>query len=276
MKLGISSLGYLINYGKNNSYNSLAELILNSTRNCLNDAERYNLDVCEIVFEPPIMISEEFRNSFIELCNSYSIEKQIHGPFVDISLCSLNTDICKASVNSYIESAKLAQEIGVKIITIHPGFGNFLIEPIRIYNQEILKKNILSLLDSTKEINISFCLENMPKMLYIFLNTDEIKEFFLAVNNDNLYMTYDTSHFWTCDGNLSNLWRYLHKRIKNIHLVENFDRENDPHPQLGCGEINFDEIFNFLKKYHYNDSLIIELSNSDDILKSIDFVKRYL
>ncbi|MBY8983346.1 MAG: sugar phosphate isomerase/epimerase [Candidatus Lokiarchaeota archaeon] len=276
MKLGISSLGYIINYGKSNNYNSLLELILDSTRNCLNDAEEYNLDVCEIVLEPPVMMSKDNVPLFIELCNSYSIEKQIHSPFVDISLCSFNEDITQASISSYKKSAKITEKIGATLLTIHPGFGNFLIEPIRKYNQESLRKNVLLLLDSIKDMNISICIENMPKMVNIFLNTDEIIDFFHFFNKKKIYLTYDTSHFWTCEGDLSYLWEKLSTRIKNIHLVDNFDREKDPHPQLGCGKINFDHIFQYLKEYQYKDSLIIELSNSKDIPKSINFIRKYI
>ncbi|MBN1216497.1 MAG: sugar phosphate isomerase/epimerase [Candidatus Lokiarchaeota archaeon] len=275
MKLGISSLGYIINCGNNNSYPSLIELVLDSTQKCLIDAEKYDLDVCEIVFEPSIMLSGENKLSLVDLCNSFSIEKQIHAPFIDVSLCSLNSEINNASLKLYIESGRIAKEIRSKIITIHPGFGNILIKSLRKNNIEILDKNIKFLLESTEKMDLTYCLENMPKMLHIFLDVDEIERFFFINNNNNLYMTYDTSHFWTCHGDISKLWKKLSKKIKNIHLVDNFERDSDPHPGLGNGKINFNEIFQLIKEYQYNDSLIIELSNSDDIPKSIEYIRQY-
>ncbi len=276
MKLGISSLGYIVNYGKFHNYSSLMELMIEATRDCLKEAEKYHIEVCEIVLEPPIMLSQENEAIFIELCNSFSIEKQIHAPFIDLSLCSFNNNISQASIDSYIKAIELTKKIGADIITIHPGMANFLIEPLRKINWKIFLENMIYLLDSTKSMDILICLENMPKMLNIFLNVNEFRDFFNKINYNNIFLTYDTSHFWTCGGSISDLWKNLYQRIKNIHLVDNFDKESDKHPQLGSGNIDFDEIFHYLREYQYKDSLIIELSNSEDIPNSISFIQKFL
>ena len=86
------------------------------------------------------------------------------------------------------------------------------------------------------------CLENMPKKAKIMLDTADIEEIFSIINRNDLYMTYDTSHFYINDGNVDLLWKKFHKKIKNIHLVDNYTKDSDTHPPLGTGKINFNRI----------------------------------
>jgi sugar phosphate isomerase/epimerase len=107
------------------------------------------------------------------------------------------------------------------------------------------------------------------------LNESDIEDIFLKINRSDVFFTYDTSHFFTCDGNVKILWEKLHKIIKNIHIVDNSSKISDNHPPLGTGKVNFREIFDLIKTYDYNGSLIIELSNAKDLVDSIKFLNRF-
>ena len=111
MKLGISSLGHLVNLGIKGKYKNLTEYLMQATEASLKYAKKYGFEVCEIILDPPTIAKREDRERFINLCNSYSIEKQIHGNFIDVSLCSFNHWISEATVESYIESARICEEI---------------------------------------------------------------------------------------------------------------------------------------------------------------------
>lgn len=274
--LGISSLGYLVEYGSSKGYNKDVDLFLDATRDCLLDCEKFELEICELVLEPPVVFSNENREKFIELCNSFKIKKQLHGPFVDLGLCSLNRRISLASLNSYIESIKIGKIINSKRITIHPGVGNFLIPALKQKNDTVLIQRVKELLNSLKFRSQKVCIENMPKNANMLLNVKELKTFLSNFKNNILYLTYDTSHFWTCDGNLSDLWRELHPLIENIHLVDNFTKEKDTHQCLGSGKIDFQDIFYYIRKYNYEGPLIIELSAARDIPKSIEFLRKLI
>ncbi|TFG19942.1 MAG: sugar phosphate isomerase/epimerase [Promethearchaeota archaeon] len=278
MQLGISSLGHIIEYGmtKKDAYHTLIDLLLNATEACLTYSEDNHFKVCELIIDPPDIFSNENRSKFIELCNTFSIKKQIHGPFIDMGLCSHNDKISKASIKSYIETAQIMPEINASIITIHPGVANFLINSIKGFNFAQLKRAVNELLDTIVDLNVQVCMENMPLNTKILLNEVEMEQFFSAMNREDLYFTYDTSHAWTCDTNIHTLWERLHPIIKNIHLVDNFEKSSDTHPALGTGKINFQEIFNLIKKYKYDGSLIIELSQASDSEKSIAHIKQYL
>jgi len=214
---------------------------------------------------------------FIDLCNSFSnIKKQVHGPFLDLCLCSHNEFISKASVEAYVESAKMCKEINAKILTIHPGLANSLVKSFHRYNKKRLVEAINDLLDLVKNMDVMICLENMPKKVNLFLKTDEIKEFFANLNRDDIFMTWDTSHSWTCDVDIEIFWKNFNKIIKNVHLVDNYDKEKDNHPALGSGKVNFNEIFKILNEYNYNEALIVELSSAKDLPQSIEFIQKFL
>jgi len=276
MELGISSLGYIIEFGINKAFIDLQDLIMKSTEACLNFAEENDFEVVELVLDPPEILKDDKRVEFINLVNSYPLKKQLHGPFVDVNMCSHNNTISSASVQSYINAAKLCKEINVNIMTVHPGLGNFLLESIREINKNQLKNAINLLLDFTSKIDLTICIENMPKNTHIMLDEINIEEIFKIISHDDLFLTYDTSHFYTTDGNVKLLWERFHKKIKNIHLVENFTKFSDTHPPLGTGKVNFRDIFDIIKSYNYNGPLIIEISSIKGLQESIDFVQQLL
>jgi sugar phosphate isomerase/epimerase len=278
MELGISTLGHNIEYGiiNKSKYKDLTDLFLDSTEACLKLSEDQGFNVCEIIIESPDIFKNEIRRNFIELCDSFKIKKQVHGPFIDMGLCSHNNLISIASIEAYVKAAELSKEIGAKIFTIHPGVANFLINSIHGYNKKQLIKAVKLLLDELTDLNLTICIENMPKNANILLTEKEIVSFFSDVNRDDLFFTYDTSHAWTNEVNVSKLWEGLDDRIKNIHIVENFEQNSDTHPRLGSGKINFQEIFNIIKSHEYLGSLIIELSSASESLPSIEFIKQFL
>lgn len=269
-------MGYLIDYGLYQTHPSPIELFLEATRECLKDTEKYDLELCELVLEPSLILSSQKIEHFKKLCDNFNIEKQLHGPFVDLCLCSQNEQISNASLKSYMTSAELGREISSKRLTIHPGLANFLIPSLKTHNENILTKKTHELLKFTNSMEQKILIENMPKNANMLLNIREISRFFSHFNNEELYLTYDTSHFWTCDGNLSELWQKFHERIQNIHLVDNDDKNKDSHPGLGTGKINFEEIFSFIGTYGYKGPLIIELSSAKEIPTSLDFLSRLL
>ena len=276
MELGISNLGYIIDIARNSNFSNLIELQFNAIEQCLNYAEKKGVEIVELVIEPPQVINKEHISKFINLVNSYSIKKQVHGPYIDLNLCSYNSLISQASIESYIEAIKICYQIDAKIITIHPGLANFMLSSIRELNKHQLKNSIHKLLDFTTIQKILICLENMPQNAHIMTNNSNIIEVFEIIGRKDLFLTYDTSHFYMCDGNVKNLWAKFHNIIKNVHLVENFSKKSDTHPPLGTGKINFKEIFDTFKQYSYKGPIIIEESTAKSIDQSINFINKFL
>jgi len=276
MELGISSLGHIIDMGLSGNYKNLSDLLLNASEACLTYAEKNRIKLVELVLDPPAAFKTENRQKFIDLVNSYSLKKQIHSPFIDVNLCSHNNRISNASVESHIETAKICCEIKAQIMTIHPGLANFMINSIRAFNKVQLKRAINKLLDFSKDLNLTICLENMPQKAYIMTDNKNVEEVNSFIDRDDLFFTYDTSHFYTCDGNVKRLWAKFHHIIRNIHIVDNFSKESDTHPPLGTGMINFKEIFKISRSYNYEGPVIIELSSAKSLHQSINFINKFL
>lgn len=275
MDLGISSLGYIIEYGLSKKYKSLSDLIFKATEDCLKFAEQETINVVELVLDPPEIFKEEYKQNYIDLVNDYTINKQVHGPFINVNLCTHNNSISSASVDTYLKSADICNAIGTSLLTIHPGLANFLINSIWDYNKLQLARAISDLLSYTKDLNVDICLENMPQNCNIMLDENDIEDTFLKINRTDLYITYDTSHFYTCDGNVEALWDKFHKVIKNVHIVDNFSKDSDTHPPIGTGQVNFNEIFEVINRYNYNGPFIIELSSTKELISSIEYVKTF-
>ena len=276
MELGISSLGYIIDYGLNSDDKNITNMFFQSTEECLNFAEENSINIVEIVVDPQNIFTDTRRQGFIDLLNSYSMKKQIHGPFIDVNLCSHNDLISKASTEAYIETAKLCREFNVDLMTVHPGLANFLLESIRYYNRIQLARAINVLIDFTNKLNLTICLENMPKNTHIMLDQDNIEEILTSIARTDLFLTYDTSHFYTNDGDVNLLWERYHKIIRNVHLVENFTTDSDTHPNLGSGKVNFKEILDVINNFGYKGALVIELSSNKNLQESIDYINRFL
>jgi len=276
MELGISALGHIFDLALTSNFKDLKDLQLKASEECLNFAEQHGIDIVELVIDLPEVFDNENLQKFVELVNSYTLKKQVHGPYVDLNLCSHNNRISYASQESYNETIKLCYQINAKIITIHPGYANFMLPPIREFNLKQLKQAIHGLLDFINNQNLSICLENMPQNAYIMTNNENIEKIFSTIGRDDLFITYDTSHFYTCNGDVKYLWTKFHSSIKNVHLVDNFSKFTDTHPPLGTGKIKFKEIFDVIRNYNYKGPMIIELASAKSLNQSINYINKFL
>jgi sugar phosphate isomerase/epimerase len=276
MQLGISTLGHLIDFTTSNKAIDLPRSLYQATESCLNYIEENGIEVIELVIEPQSFLRGEHKQNFIDLLSSYSVKKQIHGPYIDIILCSHNPTISQASIDAYTETYTLCKDLRINLMTIHPGIANSMIKSLRVYNKLQLISALNILIDSINDKEFILCLENMPKDTNIMLNDINISNIISSLNREELFLTYDTSHFYTNSGDVNILWEKFHEKIKNVHLVDNYTKEADPHPPLGTGKIDFEGIIEIINSFNYKGSLIIELSSAKGLTQSVEYIKRYI
>jgi sugar phosphate isomerase/epimerase len=276
MELGISSLGHLAEVNLNNKSKNLIDLQLKAIKQSLDFSEKNDLKVVELVIEPTHLLYKENRYKLINLAKSYSVKKQIHGPFIDVNLCSHNKYISTASIETYLETLQLCHELNGRIATIHPGYANFMLKSIRTFNKYQLKNAINIILDSSKSYDLDICLENMPPNANIMTNYENIMNVYNIIDRYDLFLTYDTSHYFMSDGNVDQLWEKFHNKIRNIHIVDSYDKKSDKHPPLGTGIVDFKHIFETIENYNYKGSLIIEISSKGFLSQSINFITKFL
>jgi sugar phosphate isomerase/epimerase len=275
MNLGLSSLGHLNDRKIDKKYDKKIDLLIDATKACLEFCEENDVNICEILFDPPDITSLENQLKFIDMCSNFSIKKQLHGPYIDTNLSSHNHWSAKAAIETYTEAAKISRAIGSRIYTIHPGSSKFMFNENKVFVMDQLVSSTTSLLDAIADLRLTTCIENMQKKTGILLDLGEITSFFTKINREDIFFTWDTSHSWTCDINIQELWEKWHSVIKNIHIVDNTIKTSDIHPALGTGKINFKEIIELLDSYNYTGSLIIELGTATDSIKSIEYINKF-
>ncbi len=201
--------------------------------------------------------------------DSYDNKFAVHAPFSDLNIASLNPQIRENSVAQIIESIRICNDLGIELVTIHPGYksplGAYFLDKIKETN----KKSLIEISRAGEEYGIVLALENIPKM-WISLCSDaqEMKE---LIDGTNLKVCFDVGHAHisgTVDGFLD-----LKENFVNLHLHDN-NGDKDKHLVLGEGNINLKEILKELKGY--NGDFVIESTSLEDGIRSKTVLKDIL
>ncbi len=275
MELGLGSIAFIYDSINSGKFSNSINLLLNSIERTFHFAEENDLTICEIILDPPEMLMSESKHVFVDLCKSFpKITKQFHAPYAYLSLCTRNPWILQASIKCYIKCAELCKEIGADLYTLHPGNAKFLHHSYNITKNQMVE-SVDKLLNEINGMSLITCIENMPKFAGFFLNADEINDFYSKINRNDIYFTWDTGHSRSCHDNIDKLWKNQHKRIKNIHLVDDLESVPDIHSTLGSGTVDFQKVFDLAEQYNYKGAMIMELHKVEDLQQSIEFIRNF-
>ena len=247
MKIGVSTLA----------------LFPMSLKEILDYLESINVKYCELMLEYP------YNEIDPDLVNSYSIKTSIHTPLSDVNIASLNESIRKASVEEVIKSINLASKVGSEALVVHPGHMAFL---ARKFQEKIRENSLISLKECSRfaeERGIKLCVENMPDMEgMICKDLDELNE---LVQEIGALMTIDVGHAHNVGISIDEILKY--DNIGHIHLSDN-DGSFDNHNAVGSKDIDFKSLFEGLNKKKFDGILVVEVTNKDEILESLDYIKK--
>jgi len=249
-----------------------------SLENALSWGESNNFGLLEIVAENNHAIDEETLPEIKDLTSSYNFDYTVHSPFSDINISSLNKSIRKESIRQVKYSIFAVNEIGGKILTFHPGRHSAATNKSRENTKKILFDSLKEISDYNKDYGVTIALENMPDT---FITTMKVsKEVLEVLENKQLSgikHTMDVGHLETNNVDIGEYIQDLRNYLIHIHLHDNFG-EFDNHLPLGDGNINFPRIFKALKEINYTGRIILEMTKTEDILKSRKFLeeKKYL
>ena len=247
MKIGVSTLA----------------LFPMSLKEILDYLESINVKYCELMLEYP------YNEIDPDLVNSYSIKTSIHTPLSDVNIASLNESIRKASVEEVIKSINLASKVGSEALVVHPGHMAFL---ARKFQEKIRENSLVSLKECSRfaeERGIKLCVENMPDMEgMICKDLDELNE---LVQEIGALMTIDVGHAHNVGISIDEILKY--DNIGHIHLSDN-DGSFDNHNAVGSKDIDFKSLFEGLNEKKFDGILVVEVTNKDEILESLDYIKK--
>lgn len=230
----------------------------------LNDTLEYieglGIKYCEIINEYPL------DNIVEDILSTYSLKFIVHAPISDINIASPNKRMRKSSIMEMKSSIDLAAQIGSDKLVLHPGNVPFL---ARAYKDKLLEYNFESLNQLKKyaeDLNVTLCLENMPRMeKYLYNN---LKELWNLVKELEIMATLDVGHAHTMGCTTHDIKIDL---IGHVHLSDN-DGLEDAHNALGTGSIDFPSMFKSLEGY--DGVLTIEVKGEEELLESLTFLEK--
>ncbi|HEX3012847.1 MAG TPA: sugar phosphate isomerase/epimerase [Methanobacterium sp.] len=245
MKIGVSTLA----------------LFPMSLKEIMNFLESINVKYCELMLEYP------YNGIDPDLVNSYNIKTSIHAPLSDVNIASLNESIRKASVEEIKNSINLASKTDSEAVVVHPGHMAFL---ARKFPEKIREKSLISLKECSRyaeEHGMKLCVENMPDMEGMTCKSlDELNE---LVQEIGALMTVDVGHAHNAGVPIDEILKY--DNIGHVHLSDN-DGSFDNHNAVGSKDIDFKSLFEGLKKKKFEGILVVEVTNKDEILESLDYI----
>lgn len=225
---------------------------------------RNRLEYLEIITEYP------YKNVCYDDISGYDIGISVHAPMSDINISSHIDKIREASNAEMVSAFKKANELGADRVTVHP--GSIPVMALK-FTDKILDYNIESLkyLNSqAEEYGVMMCVENMP-LLERLLYTNIEALYDLVDNHLHSGITLDVGHAHNNGFGVDEM--FTSDSIHHMHLSDN-DGSYDMHDALGSHNIDFQGIFDILEKKNYDDICVIEVYTVNQILKSIDYLKK--
>jgi sugar phosphate isomerase/epimerase len=219
-----------------------------------------------------VWIEEDLNRSEIKFLKSilknYNII--IHGPFVHLSLISPHQEIREITIKRYLQTLKVAEILGAKLVTLHAGNKiKFLPQGQAI---KILTSNLRKLKKNYKG-KIPFTIENLPPQ------SGGVRNHYPGSLKDLSYLkkmlpwinfTVDIGHAFQSGENLDKISNFLRKyknSILDIHLHD-ATLNRKAHLALGKGELNLNKFSRLLKKINYNKYISLETVTKKDTYNS--------
>lgn len=224
--------------------------------------EKIGIKNCEIINEHPYELVDN------DIMDSYNIKISLHAPISDINIASHNKTMRDASISQIKKSIEIASNIDSEIVVVHPGYIPILGQR---FKQKIVENNLNSLGECSryaKDCGVTLCIENMPDINGVLCkNLNELEKISRDIGAG---IALDVGHANTMGIAADDMLKF--DRIKHIHLSDN-DGSYDNHNALGSGNIDFELLFENLKKRKYSDLLIIEVKNQHEISESLGYLK---
>lgn len=191
-----------------------------------------------------------------------------HGVFIDINYSGGDELIFEASKKRIRQCCAQAERLGVRKIVLHSCFFPILPPNDPLY--DLWSEESSGLLNGiTREFGVEFLIENV-----VDINPDVIFKMVTTAANPDINVCLDVGHANLTKTPASVWFEKLHPYIKYIHLSDNHGVYDD-HTALGDGCIDWRAVFALVKKYGLKPDYTIEVKPFSNVIKSVDFCRRY-
>jgi len=213
-------------------------------------ASRKNFDLKPEVIKKSKQISEK-----------YNISLNFHIPYF-LEISSYIPGISEEVLKFAKKEIDLAKKLGAKIITIHSGYKEAVLDE----NFKVCVKNLKEIVKFGRKSGIKIGLENSTLLSRGLCVTPE--EILRVINLlKNLKAVFDIGHANTAGFNPVEYFKKIKNKTIDIHIHDN-NGKSDEHLPIGEGNINFLKFFKECKKSNYYGPFILEVFPHKNVLKS--------
>lgn len=141
----------------------------------------------------------------------------LHAPILDLNPCSINPDVAEVSIGYAVRSLALAEQLGARVLTLHPGRRTAKRPPGEA-DFARFSRYIASLREAATRNSLKVSMENMEPIVNSLLCTPERMRKLLD-DEPWLYFTLDVAHALAKDD--KEPLRYIElcgDRLANIHI----------------------------------------------------------
>ena len=203
------------------------------------------------------------------LAPSYNLKYTIHAPISDVNIAALTERMREAATLELMSTMEQAIEIGVKLVTIHPGLYSMVIPGLEQRSVERAKKSLRTLDRVTSEFGIKMAVENLPNFKYMLGRTaKELKD---LVDGTDMRICFDIGHANT-NNEIDSIIDMLGDRVANVHIHDN-KGDKDEHMTIGDGSIDFGKLKRLTK---YKGDHIIESKGLASAVESKKRIKKLI
>ena len=205
-----------------------------------------------------------------DIFGSFDGTKSVHGLFFDLSIASIDDDIREISIKRYLQSLEVAKTIGAKTIVYHTGCEATIKHKKfqNTYSEDSIKfwKKYINAYENAK---ITAVQENVSENTY-----ESILNIVNSVNSPYLKASLDTGHV-----NVHSNKKIIHwlegygQSLKHMHIHNNYG-DDDSHLSLLKGTIDFDEVFEKIKKMMINPIMVLEIFTIEDLYESVEYLRK--
>jgi len=186
-----------------------------------------------------------------------------------VNIGSFNTRIREEAVRQVIEAIHVAADLGMKTVTLHPGFLSPISFPDPHKVVEITKDSVQRIDSSVSGLDIKVGVENMPDM--IVTTCRRVQDLLHVIEGTEIGVCFDVGHANTT-GEIENFLQLTDKFV-NVHLHDN-DGESDHHMPPGEGTVDFETVLGELS--HYDGTFVLEARSWDGALSGKEYLEKLL
>ena len=194
------------------------------------------------------------------------IKITIHLPYMDLSLGALDPLIKEISLKRIFQGMEISTIFSPKNLVFHTGFHPFYHRTVVEEWKKIFKDSLEKIIKKGEELELTLSLEN------VFEPEPEFLKEFLEPFQGKIFWCFDPGHAKIFSKKSEIEWlEVLSPYLKEIHCHDNRG-EVDEHLAIGKGIINFENIWNFLRKKHIKPLLVSEAHTKEETLYNREYL----